>query len=1078
MKEPLNHLRGFLFLLIIILVPSYTQCQLSDTLNSSSFFNNKYGKQLKSKSDSITDYYMESITKSINLGDHFTQLDALINLALLNRSNKNNENSYSFLAQAEECIEKNNIDSPIANYLIKDCYAALHYDEEDYSDATRYYLQALKIYNDNSYNHIEQLINIYSRLSTCYLYIQKYDSCIIYIDKSDNLLSSIINKKSFYALNNAWKRGSILANTGNRREAINTLLKSVNSIDEDQYSYQMAVIYSDIAYNYFSLREIDKSIQYYNQTIKVYQQLKYPVYPWITREYSALAIVYNHMGEIDKALELAQICIKYEKEHNDPYILYSYQRIATSYMALDSLNLADKYFRKTMQLINDKAQEWSSFTKASFKFYYGHFLIEKLQDDQGVELTTEAADIYKTLFGGKHPRLADCYNFLGKAKILINKNPDEALKYYQKALIANDKTFNNLNIYENPKIENALSRKILLAILTDKADALSSKIRQESNLTDKLANIELMNQSLLLAINTIDYIRTSFTSVDSKLKMNEKTESLYSKLISSTIDLYKITNDNKHLYNAYEYTENSKLSTLNGLINEDNAKITSNVPEALLAKEKNLRIKKGELINQLYNLEKTENIDQQKKDWLSKELFNIDQEIDLLAANLENNYENYFNLKYKNEHLGVTQLQKQLSDKQSVIEYYLTESKLFGFFINKDSLKLNTIEIDTNFYANIDSLSSIFKNQSFTYFDNEQFDFFKEKAYNLYNILIEPMNDLLKENELIIIPDKELLQFPFEILLTNPASNIQNYRNLPYLIKNQPVSYSYSSEWLFHKRSTKKASKNLLAIVPSYNSNIDYENLIHLENKRIERDILLPLPAALKEANSILKSVNGEILESEQASESRFKEMAGQFSILHFAMHTIIDNSNPMFSKLIFTPSDLDSINNEDNLLNTYEIFNLELNANMVVLSSCNSGFGNLQKGEGIMSMARGFIFAGCPSLAITLWSIDDEASADLMSFYYQNLAQGMNKSKALQLAKIEFLKSADPIRIHPHFWASHILVGDTKPLKLGKNSISIYCLVILIGMLLIGVFFRKKFIRVIKEFLPLSHDKNPSVLR
>ena len=372
-------------------------------------------------------------------------------------------------------------------------------------------------------------------------------------------------------------------------------------------------------------------------------------------------------------------------------------------------------------------------------------------------------------------------------------------------------------------------------------------------------------------------------------------------------------------------------------------------------------------------------------------------------------------------------------------------------------------------------MAPIFNHNTFTHFDKAQFLSFKKNAYDLYQILFKPLAFNLTNKELIIVPDKELLHLPFEVLLTRPAYMETNYGELPYLINDYPISYSYSTEWLFDQSAKKIAKKNLMVIVPSYDTNVDYKNLVLFENKKKERDILSPIPAALREAKHITKSIHGKILRSENATEAQFKKLAGNYSILHFAMHTIIDNENPMFSKLVFTSSSDDTLRNEDNMLNTYEIFNLELNAQMVVLSSCKSGFGQIQKGEGIMSMARGFMFAGCPSLAITLWSVDDQSSSDLMTTYYEYLAMGVTKSKALQMAKKEFILNSDPIHTHPHFWASHILVGDTKQIQLNRNSGLINYVLVVTILLIFTIIYKWKLIEIRKLFQRRLPDNNHS---
>jgi len=143
-------------------------------------------------------------------------------------------------------------------------------------------------------------------------------------------------------------------------------------------------------------------------------------------------------------------------------------------------------------------------------------------------------------------------------------------------------------------------------------------------------------------------------------------------------------------------------------------------------------------------------------------------------------------------------------------------------------------------------------------------------------------------------------------------------------------------------------------------------------------------------------------------------------------MHTILDDDNPMYSKLVFSQPG-DSLN--DGLLNAHEIYNMKLNARMVVLSACNSGDGKFLKGEGVMSLARGFFYSGCPSLVMTLWTVEDLSGSTLMSSFYKFLSQSFPKDVALQQAKLDYLESADPLKSHPYFWSGYVAIGDTQTL-------------------------------------------------
>jgi CHAT domain-containing protein len=147
----------------------------------------------------------------------------------------------------------------------------------------------------------------------------------------------------------------------------------------------------------------------------------------------------------------------------------------------------------------------------------------------------------------------------------------------------------------------------------------------------------------------------------------------------------------------------------------------------------------------------------------------------------------------------------------------------------------------------------------------------------------------------------------------------------------------------------------------------------------------------------------------------------------------MVDDQNPMYSNLAFGK---DQSVKEDGYLNTFELFNMKLNARMAVLSACNTGVGALQKGEGIMSLARGFYYAGCPDVVMTLWPVEDKMSSDLVTDFYHQLSEGKSKAEALRFAKLNFLKSADPLRAHPYFWAGYVNIGDNSPLvKQQKES-------------------------------------------
>ena len=267
-----------------------------------------------------------------------------------------------------------------------------------------------------------------------------------------------------------------------------------------------------------------------------------------------------------------------------------------------------------------------------------------------------------------------------------------------------------------------------------------------------------------------------------------------------------------------------------------------------------------------------------------------------------------------------------------------------------------------------------------------------------------------------------------------------NYLVLPYLIRDFSLGYSHSSTLLFAERlKTKSPENKVLAFAPKYINPLD--QIDSSWNRQADPDFLLPLPGILKEVQSIDETVPSRIFLNEQATEANFKKYAPDYNVLHLAMHTIMDDEQPLQSLLAFSNvEDSDSV--EDNRLYAYEIYNMKLNAQMAVLSSCSSGFGKMQKGEGMMSLARGFIYAGCPCIVMTLWQVSDKSSSELMTSFYRYLKKGRSKQEAMRLAKIDYLDDADDLTSNPYFWSGFVVVGDGSPVY-RKSGLTYWLLVV-----------------------------------
>jgi CHAT domain-containing protein len=216
------------------------------------------------------------------------------------------------------------------------------------------------------------------------------------------------------------------------------------------------------------------------------------------------------------------------------------------------------------------------------------------------------------------------------------------------------------------------------------------------------------------------------------------------------------------------------------------------------------------------------------------------------------------------------------------------------------------------------------------------------------------------------------------------------------------------------------------------------------------------LPYARQEAEYVSGITGGKLFEGDQAKESVFKAEAGNFDIIHLAMHTLLNDEEPMQSTLIFSPEADDK---GDGFLKTYEVYGVPLKAKMVVLSSCNTGSGLLYSGEGILSLARGFIYSGSESVVMSMWEIEDRSGTEIVKMFYNNLKNGDSKSEALRKARIDYLKNADQLRSHPYYWSTLIIYGNNTSLYYSRKLIlvSVTGIAILIA-LVIFYFWKRKY--------------------
>ncbi len=416
-----------------------------------------------------------------------------------------------------------------------------------------------------------------------------------------------------------------------------------------------------------------------------------------------------------------------------------------------------------------------------------------------------------------------------------------------------------------------------------------------------------------------------------------------------------------------------------------------------------------------------------------------------------------FAAKYDLTPYGIEAIRSKLLAKgQGLIQYAVTEESVFAFMVTPDQFRMQRIAIDV--LENGKRLKNLH-----TLSEKE----FSQPAYQLYQALVAPFASYLTGNTLYIIPDAELYYLSFELLITHQQE--RSFDRLPYLIRQYDISYllSASSAIQFKEGYSRQSKNKALLFAPVFTDEMKADFRKALPAYEAEDEIYYFLdrqPFSLKMAKNISRFIANDLFAEHQAQEHVFKQWAGGYRILHFATHAEVNDLSPLQSRLFFAKAmPDDTTQTDDGYLHAYEIYALQLRAELAVLTACETGVGAWRNGEGVLSLAHSFMHAGCPSVVMSLWKIDEKTSADIVAKFYEYLSKGYSKSAALRKAKLYFMDNNREELSHPYYWAGLVLIGDNKSLYSGTNGWHWLALGA-VGFTLIAVFFYWKFFPRKKE--------------
>ena len=411
------------------------------------------------------------------------------------------------------------------------------------------------------------------------------------------------------------------------------------------------------------------------------------------------------------------------------------------------------------------------------------------------------------------------------------------------------------------------------------------------------------------------------------------------------------------------------------------------------------------------------------------------QKNNYLLRFFEKNYPNYYRLKYDLKTIGVAEIQqKMLSSEQTLLSYFVGDSSVFAFVVRKDTFAVFDFKKDFPLEHWVKQLRDGLYGYHTASIKTEKLyemkaDSFAQAAFQLHAKLLTPLSNLLTK-ELIIVPDGVLGYVPFDVLLTEMPKDATQFKKHNYLGKDHIISYNYSATMWQEMQSKKhkiEPKKPFIGFAPYFNGDSKLLDSLFSTDLTMRKGLDF-LKYSGEEVYKAQKLMQGEAILNTHATKQKFEEMVGNYRIVHLATHGKANDKIGDYCFLAFTEQK-DSL--DKGLLYVRDIYNLSLNADLVVLSACETGIGELKRGEGIVSLSRAFAYAGAKSMVTTLWSVNDKSTMQIMEGFYRQLKKGKTKDYALWKAKQEYLaKVKDKDMAHPFFWSAFIPIGDMSAVK------------------------------------------------
>ncbi|NET72761.1 MAG: CHAT domain-containing protein, partial [Sphaerospermopsis sp. SIO1G2] len=845
-----------------------------------------------------------------------------------------------------------------------------------------------------------QAISIH-QIGYIYGFLGKQQKALEFLNQALTLNREVTNREG--EANTMIIIGEVYSSLGKNQKALDIYNQALPIFKTVGNRKGEAIILEHIGRVYDSLGDKKKALDSYNQALPIFKQLGNQRWQAITM--LSIGFVYSSVGEMQKALNIYNQALPLHRAMGEKGAeAVTIIKIGEIYDSLGEKQKALQFYNQALpltRLVGDKGWEANAIVsigniynflgekQTALKFYNQALPLTKIISNKRAEATilNNIGSIYDSL--GDEQKALNLYH---QALLIHRAEGDKRREAY---------ALNNIgslyySLGEKQKVLQMYNQALsLFQIVGDRIGEantfrnLASFQRSQGKLDSALIQIQS-------AINITEDLRTKITSQSLRTSYFSTVQNYYKFYIDLLMEQHKQQPSKGYNALALQVSESSRARSLLELISEANTDIRSGVDAKLLQAEEKIKQKLSQTEKHRVQLLSGKYTPVQKQE-IETEIKNLVEEYENIQTQIRINSPRYAAITQP-QPLTLKQIQQQVLDENTLLlEYSLGKNKSYLWVV--DQTGISSYELPQS--SEIEKLVKNFRNEILKPYSTKKR--VAAAALPLTKILLEPIAEQLKNKRLVIVGDGILKYLPFTALAT---PNSQEYQ--PLIINHEIITLPSASTvaLLRTEQKDRKAASKSIAILadPVFTKNDprvtnqkqpekqDSENLNKLALKRAANNTNINfsrLPFTRTEAETILKLVpkNQSLSAFDFAADREFitSNKLSEYKILHFATHGIIDSKQPELSGLVLS---LFNENGEakNGFLRLHDVFNLNLSADLVVLSACQTGLGEEIKGEGVVGLTTGFFYAGTPRVVMSLWNVNDQTTSVLMSKFYQKM--------------------------------------------------------------------------------------------